>query len=128
MAPAVVLRNTAIFASAVYSESEVVTMILQIVRFKSGLSEEKLLEMSEERAPNYRALQGLVQKYYVKFPETGEHAGVYLWESEKALAEFRESPLYRTIPKVYEIQGSPDISTGEVVMTLRSDARKAHTG
>jgi heme-degrading monooxygenase HmoA len=103
-------------------------MILQIVRFKSGLSEKQALEMSEERAPNYRALQGLVQKYYVRFPETGEYAGVYLWESEKALKEFRESPLFRTISKVYQVQGEADVKTGEVVLTLRADTRKAHAG
>jgi hypothetical protein len=42
-------------------------------------------------------------------------------EDEEALAHFRQSELYRTIPTAYEVQGNPDVRTAEVVMTLRSD-------
>lgn len=96
-------------------------MIIQIVRFKSGLSEADVIKTYESRAPRYRALKGLIQKYYLKFPETGEHGAVYLWESEAALKEFRESELGRTISTAYQVQGTPDIRIGELVMALRSD-------
>jgi heme-degrading monooxygenase HmoA len=94
-------------------------MIVQIVRFKSGLSDEQVLAMYESRAPRYRALKGLAQKYYLRFPETGEHGAVYLWESEAALQEFRESELGRTISTAYQVQGASDVRMAEVVMTLR---------
>ena len=51
--------------------------------------------------------------------ETGEHGAVYLWESDAALKEFRESELGRTISTAYQIQGASDVQIAEVVMTLR---------
>ena len=94
-------------------------MIAQLVRFKSGLPYEQLMNVGEERAPQYRALKGLLQKYYLRFAGTGEYGAVYLWESETALNQFRESELFRTIPAAYQIQAAPDIQIAEVVMTLR---------
>ncbi|MEJ2697341.1 MAG: hypothetical protein P8013_11910 [Candidatus Sulfobium sp.] len=94
-------------------------MIIQIVRFKSGLSDEEVVTTYEARAPRYRALKGLKQKYYLRFPGTGEHGAVYVWESEADLEEFRESELGRTISTAYKVQGSADVHTAEVVMTLR---------
>ena len=94
-------------------------MVVQIVRFKSGLTYEQLMKVAEERAPQFRALKGLVQKYYLKYDGTDEYGAVYLWESEAALQQYRESELFRTIPAAYHIQGAPDIQLGEVVMTLR---------
>lgn len=95
-------------------------MIVQIVRFNSGVSDEEVLRTYDARAPRYRALQGLIQKHYLIFPATGERGAVYLWRSEEALKAIRESELARTIPEAYRIQGSPDVRVGEVVLTLRS--------
>jgi hypothetical protein len=95
-------------------------MVVQIVRFKSGLPDEEVVKVYEARAPRYRALKGLVQKYYLKYAGTGEHGAVYLWESEAALKDFQELDLCRTIPSAYQVQGAPDIQTAELVMTLRS--------
>lgn len=92
-------------------------MIIQIVRFKSGLSDEQVLKMYEARAPQYRAMKELKQKYYLRFLETDEHGAVYLWESEAAMKAFRESELGQTISTAYEVQGTPDVIMAEVVMT-----------
>jgi heme-degrading monooxygenase HmoA len=77
--------------------------------------------MYQARAPQYQALKGLIQKYYLRFRTTGEHGALYLWESEEALKEFRESELARTIPNAYQIQGASDVVTADVVMVLRPD-------
>jgi heme-degrading monooxygenase HmoA len=98
---------------------EVTPMIIQIVRFKSELSDEEVVATYQARAPRYRELQGLAQKYYLRYPATGEHGAVYVWESEGALKEFRESELGRTISSAYQIQGAPNVQTAEVVMSLR---------
>jgi heme-degrading monooxygenase HmoA len=92
-------------------------MIVQIVRFKSGLSDDEVLEMYETRVPQYRSMKGLKQKYYLQFSETGEHGAVYLWESEAAMKEFRESELGQTISSAYEVQGTPEVILAEVVIT-----------
>jgi len=97
-------------------------MVVQIVRFKSGLPDEEVVKVYKERAPQYRALKGLVQKYYLKYADTGEHGAVYLWESEAALKEFQESELRRTIPSAYRVQGAPAIQTAELAMSLRPGA------
>jgi heme-degrading monooxygenase HmoA len=97
-------------------------MIVQIVRFRSGLPEDRVVETYRGRAPQYRAVPGLIQKYYLRFPETGEHGAVYLWESENALEQFRASELSRTIPSAYRIDGTPNVHIAEVVMALRPDA------
>ena len=94
-------------------------MIVMIVRFRSRMSDQEVLQTYEARAPRYRATAGLAQKYYLRFPETGEHGAVYLWESDAALKEFRESELGRTISTAYQIQGASDVQIAEVVMTLR---------
>jgi hypothetical protein len=66
-------------------------------------------------------MAGLAQKYYLRYPATGEHGAVYVWESQEALEAFHESELARTIPDVYQVQGTPEFQMGEVVMLLRKD-------
>ena len=100
-------------------------MVAQIVRFKSGLSDEQVQQTYEERAARYRAQKGLIQKYYPKFPETGEHGAVYIWESAAALKDFSESHLRRTISMAYEVEGTPQVYTAEVVMALHTRAEAA---
>jgi len=95
-------------------------MLVQFVRFRSALSDDAVLEKYRARAPRYRELSGLVQKYYLKFPATDEYGAVYVWESEAALAAFHASALAKTIAAAYEVQGAPQVETAEVEMTLRS--------
>lgn len=99
---------------------EVQYMIVQIVRFKSELTEEEVMRMYNKRVSRYRELKGLKQKIYLKYPETGEYGAVYLWETESALKEFRESELGQTISTSYKIQGSPESRIAEVVMMLHN--------
>lgn len=94
-------------------------MYVQFVKFKSGLTDDKARRTMEERAPQFRAIPGLVQKYYVREPETGEYAGIYLWESEEALNAFRNSELARSIPEAYVATGTPRIEILEVLFPLR---------
>lgn len=94
-------------------------MYVQFVKFESGLTDDDVRRTMEERAPQFRALPGLVQKYYVHEPETGEYAGIYIWESEEALDEFRNSDLARSIPAAYEVAGAPRVEILEVLFPLR---------
>ena len=63
------------------------------VRFRSKLTLEEVTKIMEERAPEFRALEGLQQKYYLQDAATGEYAGLYLWESKEALTAYRDSEL-----------------------------------
>jgi heme-degrading monooxygenase HmoA len=94
-------------------------MIMQIVNLKSPLSEEELLSKAHERAPQFRAIPGLLQKYYLNRPGDGEYAGVYVWDSRESLAAFRESELARSIPAAYQVTEPPVIEVSEIMFPLR---------
>ena len=94
-------------------------MFLQIIRLRSELSEDELLRIAHERAPQFRAIPGLLQKYYVRRAGPGEYAGVYVWDSAESLAAFRESELARSIPEAYRLVEPPEIDIGEVLFPLR---------
>lgn len=40
--------------------------IILVVKAKTRLSEEEILKIAEERVPQFRAIPGLIQKYYIK--------------------------------------------------------------
>jgi hypothetical protein len=90
------------------------------VKFKSGLSDDEVMRVIHERAPSFRALPGLIQKYYAIEKETGELSGIYIWDSEESLRQYRESELARTIAKAYQAVGTPRIEVFDVPLVLRS--------
>ena len=94
-------------------------MIMQIVNLKSPLSKDELLSKAHERAPQFRAVPGLLQKYYVNRSGDGEYAGVYIWDSRESLASFRESELARSIPAAYQLSEPPVIEISEIMFPLR---------
>lgn len=94
-------------------------MIMQIVNLKSPLSTDELLEKARERAPQFRALPGLLQKYYIDRPGDGEYAGVYVWDSMESLLSFRESELAGTIAAAYEVTEPPVVEISEIMFPLR---------
>ena len=73
-------------------------MIIRLVKFKSALSDSEVFKLYDQRAPQYRKLSGLLQKYYIKDQQTGEHGAVYLWDSMQSMKEFQQSELSRSIP------------------------------
>ena len=82
-------------------------MIVSLVRFKSRLSDDAVQATFEERADHYRNVPGLVEKIYLRFRESGEFGAVYVWDSEKALMDFRETELARTIADAYQVEEAP---------------------
>ena len=94
-------------------------MIIQLVKFETTLSESEVLDTANERADQFRALPGLVQKYYVKLSEPNQYGGVYLWDSRESLAAYRESDLAASIPTAYKVKGSPTVEILDVLFQLR---------
>lgn len=92
---------------------------MQIIRLKTNLSEEELLKRAHEREPQFKAIPGLVQKYYVKMGEPNSFGGVYVWDSEESLQTFRQSELAASIPKAYELAEAPGIEVLDVLFSLR---------
>ena len=95
------------------------TTVILLVRFKSSLSLDQVMRVIEERAPEFRALEGLQQKYYLQDTDSGEYAGLYLWASQEAVVAYRESELRATIAEAYRTEGEPRVEVYRVVKTLR---------
>ena len=94
-------------------------MILQIIRLKSNLSEETLLNKAREREPQFKAIPGLLQKYYVKTNQPGQYGGIYVWDSAESLQAFRASDLAKSIPEAYEIVEAPNVELMDILFQLR---------
>ena len=94
-------------------------MVLQIVRLKSNLPEEELLRRAKEREPQFKAIPGLLQKYYVKIGDSNQYGGFYVWDSKESLLAFRESDLAKSIPQAYEVIETPNIEIMDIMFQLR---------
>ena len=95
------------------------TRVLFIVRFKTSLPPDELEKRYKKRLPEFRALPGLVQKYYLHDPSSDEWGGFYLWDSQESLNEYMASDLRKSIPETYQIVGTPRIETTTVIDILR---------
>ena len=76
--------------------------VILYVRVKSELDETELERRMIERRARFREVPGLVQKIYGRDPVTGEMCGIYFFENQEALWNFRETELAKTIPTAYE--------------------------
>ncbi|MGD9369336.1 MAG: YdhR family protein [Desulfobacteraceae bacterium] len=72
------------------------------VRIKSDLDPEELESRIIERRPRFQEVPGLVQKIYGRDESTGDVCGIYFFEDQSALSNFRETELAKTIPTAYE--------------------------
>lgn len=94
-------------------------MVIQIVKFETTLSEQQVRAVAEERIERFRAMPGLLQKYYVKLDRPNAYGGVYVWDSMDSLAAFRQTELAATIPTAYAVKGAPQIEVFEGMFPLR---------
>lgn len=60
----------------------------------------------KKREEQFRAIPGLIQKYYVKLEQSNNYGGVYIWESMESLQAYRQSDLAASIPEAYEVLGT----------------------
>lgn len=94
-------------------------MIIQFIKFESALSEDEVLDVAESRLDQFRALPGLLQKYYVKLNKENSYGGIYVWDAMDSLKEYRESDLAASIPAAYKVVGKPDVEILETFSQLR---------
>lgn len=94
-------------------------VIIQIIKFESELPEDQVLATALDRSGEFRALPGLVQKYYAKLEQPNQYGGIYVWDSMEALATFRESDLAASIPREYKVKGKPTVEILDVLIQLR---------
>jgi hypothetical protein len=59
-------------------------MVIHFVRITTYLAQEEVQRIMEERAPRFREVPGLVQKYYGREPTSGAFCGCYIFDSEES--------------------------------------------
>ena len=94
-------------------------VLVQIVKFESELPEDDVIATAKERIEEFRALPGLVQKYYVKLDRPNQYGGIYVWDSMEALSAYRESDLAASIPSAYKVRGQPTVEVLHALFQLR---------
>lgn len=94
-------------------------MIVQIVRYLSRLPHEEIRKRFEARSDRYREVPGLIQKFYVRFPATGEYGGIYVWDTKESLEAWTAGNLAGTLAETYQVDGDPDRELAEVMLILR---------
>lgn len=92
---------------------------VQIVRFTSTAPREKILGTAVGRKPEFEAMPGLVQKYYVEYDEPNTYGGIYIWESKAAMGAFLQTDLFATIREAYEFAGPPEVTVVQGLFPLR---------
>ena len=90
-----------------------------LVRFKSRLSFDEAMNVAYDRIDQFRALEGLQQKYYLYDEASDEFAGFYLWASKEAFDAYRESELRAGIAAAYQAVEKPRVEVYRIVETLR---------
>jgi hypothetical protein len=71
------------------------------VKFNSTHSLEELNEACLADLKIFRAVPGLIQKYYIAEENTEAISGIYLFETKNARADFWASDLAKAIPARY---------------------------
>lgn len=90
------------------------------VRVSSELDLEEAHRRVVQRKSEFLEVPGLLQKVYGRDPQTGDWCGIYFFESHKALADFRESALAKSIASAYDATSvRPEFY--ELVFSLRPD-------
>jgi len=95
-------------------------VVIQIVRFETELSEKEVIAVAEDRIEQFRALPGLVQKYYVKLELPNHYGGIYVWDSKESLAQYRSSDLAASISLAYKVKGKPTVEVVDTLFPLRT--------
>lgn len=94
-------------------------MIVQTVKFQSRKSEAEVIEAAISRIDAYKAVPGLLQKYYVKYDEPDTYGGILIWESPEAMANFRTTELAAGIPGAYAVVEAPEVGACKSMFMLR---------
>ena len=92
---------------------------LELVDFVAGHYAHAFLDEHVRFVEEFRALPGLVQKYYVKLDRPNQYGGIYVWDSMEALSAYRESDLAASIPSAYKVRGQPTVEVLHALFQLR---------
>lgn len=90
-----------------------------IVTFRSSMAPEAVEAVLRDRAPQFRDLDGLVQKFYLFDEESDRTGAFYVFDSRASREEFLEGDVRGAIAEAYDTVGEIEISTYELLFPLR---------
>jgi heme-degrading monooxygenase HmoA len=93
-------------------------MEIVLIMFKSDLPKEKVIKNFEARADLYRAVPGLVQKYYIHDDATGHFGGIHIFDTHESAEEFMNSDLVKSIGSAQRSNEAPTIRLLQVDLVL----------
>ncbi|MHA2392851.1 MAG: YdhR family protein [Promethearchaeota archaeon] len=96
-------------------------MEILVFLFRSSLSMDELMRISQERSKKFQKVEGLVQKFYVSHKESNKVGGVYIFDSKESLIAFRESDLSKSTAEAYKFIEPPEIKVLEVMKNLEEE-------
>ena len=71
-------------------------MHILIINFNlHELSHAEYLGICDEVAPAFSAVPGLISKQWIANEETNTYGGVYLWQDQQAMLDYKESELFK---------------------------------
>ncbi|MCG6882412.1 MAG: hypothetical protein LJE62_01515 [Silicimonas sp.] len=97
-------------------------MIVQFIKIETTLTLEEVEAVAKARKPQFEAVPGLVQKFYLKLDKPNHYGGFNVWRSREDLEAFRATDLARTIAASYRAIGTPEVEIHEVLFPLRDMA------
>ncbi len=90
-------------------------------QFRTAMSDEAIIAHMDARRPIFREVEGLLQKYYCREPETGAFCGVYLFDTAEHATAFRAGKVMTGIPDALQVEGELRVEQLEFIMALRPD-------
>jgi heme-degrading monooxygenase HmoA len=71
---------------------------VQIINFKlNNMSEDDYRKVSEQLAPEFANVPGLMSKVWLASSTTNTFGGVYFWRDREAMEEFSGTELFRSV-------------------------------
>lgn len=94
-------------------------MELVFAMFESGLDHEEVTETMRQRAERFRAVDGLVQKYFVHDEANGRYGACFIFDSVASRDAYFESDLSAGVGEAYAITGTPEVTKAHLLFPLR---------
>jgi len=95
-------------------------MEVVLILFKSNLPKDKVIKNFEARADLYRAVPGLVQKYYIHDDSTGHFGGIHIFDTLEAAEAFMGSDLVKSIGNAQNSHERPTVRLLHIDLVLRN--------
>ncbi|AKU06750.1 MULTISPECIES: YdhR family protein [Haloferax] len=94
-------------------------MEIVFATFESELEHDAIEETMRQRAKQFRAVDGLVQKYFVHDRERDRYGACFIFDSEESRDAYFASDLSAGVGAAYAVKGEPAVTNAHLLFPLR---------